>query len=597
MKKIKLSDYLANYLLAKKLNIIYSVTGAGSMHFNDSIGNKKGLRVIYTHHEQACSMAAEGSARITGKPAVVNVSTGPGGTNALTGVAGAYVDSIPMLIISGQIMRKDRGHKHGLRQMGVQEINTISVVKPITKYAVTIEDPAMIKYHLDKALYLSTSGKPGPVWIELPLDVQSSFVNPDKLTSYIQPDIKLKKTTISLFKKSINLINKAKKPLIISGYGVRSSNSVGDLLKFVKKTKIPLSPSWNTIDIIESKSDLVVGRAGLFGDRASNYAVQKSDLLIILGSRLSTAQIGYMSDMYAPQAKKIYVEIDKKELTKPTVKADIKINCSVKEYLIFLNKNKNLRIKKTLVHTWRKKLLILKKKYPVSKEHVNKFKNYVNSFTFISKLSTHLKNNDMVVTDMGTSFTCTMQSFQAKKNQRLFTSSGLASMGYGLPASIGASIGKGVNKRVICITGDGGMLFNLQELQTVQHYKIPAKIFLIDNDGYLTQKQMMIKNFKRYAGAHPPSGISCPDFIKVAKSFGFATDTITADKNLDSKLKTILSNNKAHFCVIKIHPMQALTPRVLMKMAPDGTFARTGIESISPFLPEEEHRDNLNFLT
>ena len=193
MKKIKLSDYLANYLLAKKLNIIYSVTGAGSMHFNDSIGNKKGLRVIYTHHEQACSMAAEGSARITGKPAVVNVSTGPGGTNALTGVAGAYVDSIPMLIISGQIMRKDRGHKHGLRQMGVQEINTISVVKPITKYAVTIEDPAMIKYHLDKALYLSTSGKPGPVWIELPLDVQSSFVNPDKLTSYIQPDIKLKK--------------------------------------------------------------------------------------------------------------------------------------------------------------------------------------------------------------------------------------------------------------------------------------------------------------------------------------------------------------------------------------------------------------------
>ena len=595
MNKIKLSDYVAKYLLKNNLKIIYSVTGAGSMHFNDSIGTKKGLTVIYTHHEQAASMAAEGTARITGRPGVVNVSTGPGGTNALTGVAAAWVDSIPMLVISGQIMRKDRGPKHGLRQMGVQEINTIAVAKSLTKYAVTVEDPNTIKYHLDKAIYLSMSGKPGPVWIELPLDVQSSFVNSKRLKGF---KIKKKKTNnyIGLFNKSIDLINKSKKPLIISGYGVRSSNAVKELLKLIKKTQIPFSPSWNTIDVINSKSDYVIGRAGLFGDRPSNYAVQKCDLLIVLGSRLSTAQIGYMDDLYANNAKKIYVEIDRHELKKPTARSDIAINCNVKDYINYLLKSRQLKLNKPSILKWRKKLLYLKKKYPVSKEYVNKSKNYVSSFKFVDDLCKYLRDDDVVVTDMGTSFTCTMQAFQAKNNQRLWTSSGLASMGYGLPAAIGACIGGKNKKRTICITGDGGLLFNLQELQTVIHYKLHLKIFLIDNDGYLTQKLMMKKNFKRYAGAHPPSGVSCPDFLKVARSFGFNCDIINNDSSMPKKLKRIMSDNRTHFCVIKIHPMQPLTPRVLMRMRQDGSFERTGIESISPFLSEKEHKENLKYL-
>ena len=517
MSKIKLSDYIAKYLLDNNLKIIYSVTGAGSMHFNDSIGKKKGLTVIYTHHEQAASMAAEGTARITGRPGVVNVSTGPGGTNALTGVAGAWVDSIPMLVLSGQIMRKDRGPKHRLRQMGVQEIDTVNVAKNLSKYTVTIEDPHTIKYHLDKALYLSTSGKPGPVWIELPLDVQSSFINTKKLKVF-KPKKNERKISNSLFQKSIKLINGAKKPLIIGGYGIRNSNSVKELIKLIKKTQIPFSPSWNAIDVIKSKSDLVVGRAGVFGDRASNYAVQKCDLLIILGSRLSTMQIGYMDDLYANKAKKIYVEIDKNELKKPTIRPDISINCDVKKYINYLLKSKQLSTNKFSVLRWRKKLLYLKNKYPVSKEYVKKNKNSVNSFKFINELSNFLRDDDVVVTDMGTSFTCTMQAFQAKNKQRLWTSSGLASMGYGLPAAIGACVARKNKKRTICITGDGGLLFNLQELQTVIHYKLNLKIFLLDNDGYLTQKLMMKKNFKRYAGAHPASGVSCPDFTKVAKN-------------------------------------------------------------------------------
>jgi acetolactate synthase-1/2/3 large subunit len=595
MNKVKLSDYVASYLLKNKLRYIFSVTGAGSMHFNDAIGTKKGLKVVYTHHEQSAAMAAEGVARISGRPGVVNVSTGPGGTNAITGVAGAWVDSIPMFVISGQIMRKDRGPKHGLRQMGVQEIDTISVVKPLTKYAVTVEDPNLIKYHLDKALYYSMDGKPGPVWIELPLDIQSSFIDPKKLKSF-KLKKKKKKLPVKQFEKSIKLINLSKKPIIICGYGVRSSKAVNDLKKLINKTKIPLSPSWNTIDVMKSSSDLVIGRAGLFGDRASNYAVQKCDLLIILGSRLSTAQIGYMDDLYAKNAKKIYVEIDRKELTKPTIKADLPINCNVKDYINYLLKSEIINLNRQNISIWRNKLINLKKKYPISKELKNNHKNYASSFKFVDDLCKYLRDDEIVVTDMGTSFTCTMQAFQAKNNQRLWTSSGLASMGYGLPATIGACISTDSKKRCICISGDGGMLFNLQELQTVIHHKLPIKIFLIDNDGYLTQKLMMAKNFRRFAGAHPTSGVSCPDFIKVAKSFGFKCDLINNDKNMPKKIKEIMSNNKPHFCVVKIHPMQPLTPRVLMKMRKDGSFERTGIESVSPFLNESEHLKNLKYL-
>tara|TARA_Y100000294_G_scaffold176399_1_gene198729 strand:- start:486 stop:2276 length:1791 start_codon:yes stop_codon:yes gene_type:complete len=595
MSKIKLSDYLAKYLLENNLKIIYSVTGAGSMHFNDSIGTKRGLTVVYTHHEQAATMAAEGTARITGRPGVVNVSTGPGGTNSLTGVAGAWVDSIPLLVISGQIMRKDRGPKHKLRQLGVQEIDTVSVAKNLTKYIVTVEDPNTIKYHLDKALYLSMSGKPGPVWIEIPLDIQSSFINPKKLKVF-KPKKEKKKISTNLFKKSIKLINAAKKPLIIGGYGIRSSNAVKEFLRLIRKTQIPFSPSWNAIDFMNSKSEYVVGRAGVFGDRPSNYAVQKCDLLIVLGSRLSTMQIGYMDDLYAQNAKKIYVEIDKHELKKPTTSSDVAINCNVKDYINYLLKSKQLKMNKFSVLKWRKKLLHLKKKYPFSKEYVNKSKNHVNSFKFVNDLCKFLKDDDVVVTDMGTSFTCTMQAFQAKNNQRLWTSSGLAAMGYGLPAAIGACTARRNKKRTICITGDGGLLFNLQELQTVIHYKLHLKIFLIENEGYLTQKLMMRKNFERYAGAHPPSGVSCPDFSKVAKSFGFNCDIINNDTSMPKKLKKILSDNKAHFCVIKMHPMQPLTPRVLMRMRKDGSFERTGIENVSPFLSKKEHRANLQYL-
>ncbi len=592
---MKFSDYLANYLYKKKLRNIFSVTGAGSMHFNDSIGSHPGLNVIYTHHEQSAAMAAEGDARISRMPGVVNVSTGPGGTNTLTGVTGAWVDSIPMLVISGQVMKKDIGTDKGFRQLGVQEANVVQMAKPVTKFCKTIKDPYDVEIILDKAIQLSISGRPGPVWVEIPLDIQSYNLDLKKIK-------KTKKKIKSRVKKNIpkniknkilKLIKNSKKPIIISGYGIRSAKAEAEFKKFVKLSKIPVINSWNTIDLINSNSSDVIGRSGVFGDRASNYAVQKCDLLIVLGSRMSTAQVGYMDDMFATNANKIYVDISKKELNKKTFKADLKIHSDVKVFL----SNINIELKKIKIKNlpWKQKLLILKKKYQMINVHQKREKNYTNSFRFIDELSKKLRRDDLVVTDMGTSFTCTMQTFKAKDKQRLFTSSGLASMGYGLPAAIGACIGAN-KKRVICIGGDGGLMFNLQEFQTVKHYNLPIKIFVIDNNGYLTQKLMQIKNFKRYVGAHPKSGVSCPDFVKIAKSFNFQTSVINSDISQKKMLSKILSNNKPHVCVVKIHPMQPLHPRVVMKMNKDGSFDRVGLESVYPFLKDEEHENNLRML-
>ena len=594
---MKFSDYLANYLYKKKLRNIYCVTGAGSMHFNDSIGSHKGLNVIYTHHEQSAAMAAEGDARITRLPGVVNVSTGPGGTNTLTGVTGAWIDSIPMLVISGQVMKKDIGTTKGMRQLGVQEADVISMAKPVTKYCTTLTDPYDIELVFDKAIETSLQGRPGPVWIEIPLDIQSVKLNLKKIkkTKNIKRN-KNKGLSKIVKNKIISLIAKSKKPIIISGYGIRSAKAEKEFLKFVNLTKIPIVTSWNTIDIINTNSKNVIGRSGVFGDRASNYAVQKCDLLIVLGSRMSTAQVGYMDELFSVSSKKIYVDISKKELNKKTFKADFKINQDVKKFLEEINKELIKKFKyKNNFETWRDRVLYLKNRYKTVLEHQKKVRNYTNSFRFVDQLCKQLQNKDIVVTDMGTSFTCTMQAFNSKDSQRLFTSSGLASMGYGLPASIGACFGSNKN-RVICIAGDGGLMFNLQELQTIVHYNLPIKIFLIDNDGYLTQKLMQIKNFKRYVGAHPSSGVSCPDFKEIGKAFKIKTSVINNDLSMKPQLKKILKDKKAHLCVIKIPPMQPLTPRVVMKMNKDGSFDKVGIESVAPFLDDKEHIENLRLL-
>ena len=383
--------------------------------------------------------------------------------------------------------------------------------------------------------------------------------------------------------KTIKILKKARKPLVLIGNGIHLSNAETKFKEFLKKSNLPFLTTWNASDIVSSSHKLNFGRPGLFGNRISNFAVQACDVLLVLGSRLSVPITGYQIKNFSPRSKKIIVDIDKKEIVKRKIKSELKINSDVGLFLESINAKLNNRLK--INNSWIENLSKLK----IFLDENNKYKKekkFINSFRFIESLSKNLNGNENIVTDMGTSFTCTMQSFKTKKKQRLFTSSGIAAMGFGLPGIIGAFFGD-KTKLPICITGDGGLMFNLQELQTLINYKIPVKIFIINNGGYLTMKLMQKKNFKKFVGADNKSGLTLPRFLKVAEAFGFAIQKLSKEKNLDVKLKKILSNKKATVCEIMTPPMQELVPRVQTQMNKDGSFEPAMLDNMYPFLGKE----------
>ena len=592
---MKVSDFVVKFFEDHKFKYVFGVTGGGAMHLNDSFGSSKKIKFIMQHHEQAASMSAESYARTTGKVGLCNVTTGPGGTNAITGLVGAWIDSIPMIIISGQVAKKDMINKTNTRQIGVQEINILDIVKPVVKYNAIITDENDILYELQKALYLCKNGRPGPVWIDIPLDIQAKLINPKKIRSFKE---KKSKNIIkdSDLKKIISLIDKSERPSIVIGNGIHISNSSKILKKVIKKLSFPVLSSWNASDILETSNRNYIGRFGIFGDRAANFTIQNSDLVIVLGSRLSQPQRGYNDNLFIPNGKIIMIDIDNNEIKKFKKKIAFSIKADLN---FFLNKfYKYLKNKSFLnqnTKNWLKFSRNQKNKYSVFNEnHKNLGK--VNSFLFIKTLSKLTKTNTNIVTDMGTSFTCTMQSMSLKKNQRLFTSSGLAAMGWGLPGSIGSYFGD-KKKNIICIAGDGGVMFNIQELQTIIHHKIPVKIFILFNNGYLTMKLMQKKNFKKYVGSDPVSGISCPNFIKIGKAFGIKSFSIKNSKNLKEKIKKILTINGPVICQIDMPNFQQLIPRLQTKMTKEGKFIPTPIDNLYPFLDEKEYYSNIKYKT
>tara|TARA_Y100000591_G_C21845837_1_gene708681 strand:- start:1268 stop:3046 length:1779 start_codon:yes stop_codon:yes gene_type:complete len=574
------SDFIAKYLSEKGYDTAFGVTGGGAMFLNEAFRKQKKLKFVFTHHEQAASMAAEAYCRIKKKSAILSVTSGPGGTNAITGVIGSWVDSIPMLVFSGQVESKDMIGKSQTRQIGIQEANILDLIKPITKYAITLNSKSNIERELSKALKISETGRPGPVWIDIPLDVQSKkFINKKKIKKFKSLTIQQKK--IGNLSKIYSMIAKSQRPLILIGNGIHVSQSEKEFLNLIKKIKIPILSTWNASDIIESTHRYYFGRPGLFGNRVANFAIQSCDLLLILGSRLSVPITGYQMKNFSPLSKKIYVDIDEHEIKKRRLKTKIRIKSDLKLFLSQLNKfikNRNQIIKQD----WHNKLVELKNDFNENDSYTSP-KNYINSFNFIKLLSKSLKGNENIVTDMGTSFTCTMQSFQAKKKQRLFTSSGIAAMGFGLPGLIGTYFAD-KKKIPICITGDGGVMFNLQELQTIINYKIPAKIFILNNNGYLTMKLMQEKNFRKFVGSDLNSGIKFPNFIKLSKSLGFLTHKFNNEKKLSRNLNKILKSKKPTICEILMPPMQELIPRVQTQMNKDGTFEPSMIDNMYPFL-------------
>lgn len=538
---MKLSDYIVNFV-EKITDSIFLVSGGGVMHLMDSIGNSN-LNKYCCHNEQGCSLAAEGYARIKNSVGVAAVTTGPGGTNAITGVAASWIDGIPILVISGQVrtevMLNEENKKRGLRQVGPQEINIVDIVKPITKYAVTVMDPNKIKYHLEKAIHLAKEGKPGPVWIDVPLDMQCAEIDESKLEDFV-PEPKQKQEID--FNKIVEELNKSERPLLLVGNGIRQANAIEDLWKFVEKTKINVVSAMSGTDLINWDYPYYLGEQGMIGVEIANYAVDKCDLLLIIGTRMQIRQTSWDYDKFAKDAVKIFVDIDSAEMEKINFKPDIPLVGDAKEFLQGLL-DKNLDLKRWDVE--RKKV-----EY---KENPN----YIDIYQFLDVLSE--KYDYPVFTSNGMAADISHQAFRVKRGQRLITNTAFGEMGKGLPMSIGACAASNKNP-VICLEGDGSIMMNLQELETMKYNKLPLKIFLFNNGGYYSIRNTMKTHFGKNFAADSESGVGMPNWENLVKGWGIKYEKIENKEDL-SKIDAILNCDDAVFCELVIDPEQKVLPR------------------------------------
>lgn len=556
---MKLTDYVALFLKKEGIKHVFGLTGGAVVHFFDSIAKTPGITPIFTHHEQAASMAAEAYSRITNNMGAAIVTTGPGGTNAITGLTAAWLDSIPAIYISGQTRFRHSSRGKSIRQLGNQELDIVSVVSHLTKFAVMVDDPNKIRYYLEKAAYIARSGRPGPVWLDVPLDFQWMEIEPDKIAGF-NPN-KIKKIPNPSFDSQldecIKLLNQSSKPLIVAGYGIRLAHAENEFIKFIETFKIPYVSTWNASDLMPTNHPLYTGRVGLMGQKGANLAINGCDLILSLGSHLCLTITGLDTDAFAPKAKKIVVDIDPSEINFRSVKTDAAIQSDVK---VFISKlQKSFSNKSPLnINEWRSHCRNLKDKNAIPKEFF-KQKKYVNHYVFIDKLSDKLTKNDVIVVDGGGTVVYTsMQGFKIKKGQRMILSTGICSMGTGLPESIGACFANKKN-RTICTIGDGSMQLNVQELQTIVHHKLPVKIFLFNNRGYLsiriTQNTFLEK---RLYGSTAKGGMSLPDYKKIAFAYGIKYIRINSHKEIDSKTKEALAGNYPVICEVMVSPDQKL---------------------------------------
>ena len=600
--KIRLADYVADFLVQHGVTDAFSVVGGGAMHLNDALGHKKGLRVTYNHHEQACAIAAEAYARLDNKIAAVCVTTGPGGTNALTGVVGGWLDSIPMFIISGQV-RYDTTARYALqytetplRAMGDQEYDIVKSVEPMTKYATMIEDPKQIRYALEKAWHLATTGRPGPVWIDIPVNFQGGYIETDELEGYnpSEDDSLLPPSVDELvIDKVLEKIAKAKRPVLHAGYGIRLSGGYDAFRRVADKLNIPVVTYWNAIDLIEDEHPLYVGRAGNMGDRPGNWAIQNADLVVAIGTRISIRQVGYNWKTWAREAEVIMVDVDQAELKKPTLHVDMPIWADAKDFLEKMDK----AITDTPIYfgeEWLTACQRWKKKYPVVQPRQwEENGTTANVYAFVKYMSSRLPENSLTAVSNGACCVVGHQAYEIKKGSRFANNSAIASMGYGLPAAIGTCIG-GNRMQTICLEGDGSIMMNLQELQTILTNKLPIKIFMINNSGYhsirITQSNLFSEHSK--VGIGEESGdLSFPDFKKISEAFGYPYYSACSNKEMKEVVDKVLSLDGPVFCEIFTDTEQRWEPKSSTKRLEDGTLVSPPLEDLAPFLPREELKE------
>lgn len=595
---MRVADYIVRTLADRGVRHVFMITGGGAMFLNQAFGSEPRIRYICNHHEQACAMAAESYARISGSIGVLNVTTGPGGINALNGVFGAWTDSVPMLIISGQVKSETCMASYRLphlRQLGDQEADIVRMVHGITKYAVLVHDPQTIRYHLERAWFLAVSGRPGPCWLDIPVDVQARWIDPAGLAAYDpaedQPCWDLEKLSRQC-QDVIDRLQVSARPVLLAGSGVRQAQAVDLLHAAMRPLGIPVVPSWTAHDLIASDDALFGGRPGTLGDRAGNFTVQNSDTLLVIGSRLNVRQISYNWKTFARHAFKIQVDIDAAELNKPTVRPDLAIHADLRLFLEELCRQLDRRAYDPRRHAdwlaWCKKRLA---QYPVVSARQRDRRGALNPYVFMEELFGSLKNDDVVVCGDGSACVVSFQVAGIQQGQRLYTNSGCASMGYDLPAAVGAAVARG-GRRVICLAGDGSIQLNIQELQTLAHHQLPVKIFVLNNAGYLSIRQTQLNFFGTLVGEGPNSGVTFPDMVKVAHAYGVPARRIEP-ADFPAALHTVLQSDGPFLAEVVLDPQQPFEPKLSSKQLPDGRIVSPPLEDMAPFLDRDELLANL----
>ncbi len=590
--KVKISDWMAAYLVEQGIHYNFTVPGGGAMHLNMSFGHQEGMKSIFVQHEQCAAIAAEGFFRATNELPMVCCTTGPGGTNTLTGVLGAWLDSIPMLVISGQIRYTTTARAANLpvRAMGDQEYDITPMVAHMTKYAEMIIDPKTVKYHLQKALYLATHGRPGPVWLDVPLDIQGGYIDPEEFIEFDPAglqDVLPPVVTDLLIAKVLDKVKKAKRPVLNVGNGIHIANCVELMRKVAQKLNIPVAVAWDSTDLLPHDDSLFVGIPGLLGDRPGNWAIQNADLVLSIGCRLSCRQVGYNVHTWAREAYVIMVDIDPYELKKPSIHVEMPIQADAYDFLNKLDHALTQSLKQQ--PEWLAKCQEWKKNYPVVQPKHYENHGLVNAYCFLNEISRRVPSNQNIVLGNGTVQAC-LHAIHIKEKTRLICNSGAASMGYDLPAAIGCCFALG-KKPVVCMTGDGSIQMNLQELQTIKFHKLPIKLFVVNNEGYHSMRQTESNLFPELTkvGIGPESGdLSFPEMKKIALAYDIPYFSASSNNEIPDTIDKTLATDGFVMCEIFVDINQKFEPKSATKRLPDGTLISPPLEDLSPFLPREE---------
>lgn len=607
----RIADYIADFLADHGVTDCFTVVGGGAMHLNDALGHHEKLHCTYNHHEQASAIAAEAYARLNNRIAALCVTTGPGGTNALTGVVGGWLDSIPMFVLSGQV-RYDTTSRYAsryteglsLRAVGDQEYDIVKSVEPMTKYAAMLEDPMDIRYMLEKAWHLATTGRPGPVWLDIPVNFQGGYIETEQLRGYdpaedegqLPPPVSDEEAADIL-----SMIRAAQRPVIYAGGGIRLSGGYDAFRQMIEKLGVPVVTYWNSIDVIEDDHPLYCGRGGNMGDRPGNFAVQNSDLVLAIGTRISIRQTGYSFDTWARAAKVIMVDIDRAEMKKHTIHVDVPVWADAKDFMEAMCRAVDRQPEKGSQpvfggQAWRDKCVAWKRKYPATlPRHWEENGETANVFAAIKHISTVLPEESLTAVSNGACCVVGHQNWVIKKGTRFIINSAIASMGYGLPAAIGLCVAGG-RKPTVCMEGDGSIMMNLQELQTIVTNRLPIKVFLINNNGYhsirITQNNLFKDRCK--VGIGPESGdLSFPEFRKIAEAFGYPYYSAHSNAGMKEAVERTLAEPGYAFCEIFTDTVQVWEPKSATKRLPDGTLVSPPLEDLAPFLPREELAENM----